>query len=132
MIRNWLRNFMIGRYGPDHLYVALFVFSIILGIVSVITQLAIFSILSYLVLFWALFRMFSRNINGRRKENDRFLRIWWPCKQRFKNRIARWKNRKMYKFFKCPACKNTLRVPKKKGKISITCPKCGERFERKT
>ena len=132
MIRNWLRRFMIGRYGPDALGVALFVIAGVLGLLSNIRILRFLLILSYAALFFAIFRLLSRNIVRRRAENDRFLTIWWPLKQRVANRVRRFRDRKNYTFFHCPACKNVLRVPKNKGKIQITCPKCGERFIRKT
>ncbi len=132
MIRNWLRNFMIGRYGPDQLYIALFIGAVLFGLLAVIPWLSFFTIISYALLIYAIFRMLSRNIAKRRRENDIFLRYWWPLRYKIKARIERFKSRKTHKFFKCPGCKNILRVPKGKGKIQITCPKCGERFERRT
>lgn len=132
MIRNWLRNFMIGRYGPDQLSMATLILSLILSTVRSFTGWAVISILSYIFLVLTLFRMLSRNILKRRAENDRFLRVWWPVRTGTKKIIDRLNARKHYKFFKCPACGNNLRVPKGKGKIRITCPKCGERFEKKT
>ena len=132
MIRNWLRNFMIGRYGVDQLYLATFIAVVIFSLLASITKIGIFSIISLLFLVWALFRCFSKNIYKRRAENDRFLRFWWPVRQRFVQEWKRIKSSKTHRFFKCPACKNILRVPKGKGKIQITCPKCGERFVKKT
>ena len=132
MIRNWLRNFMIGRYGPDQFYMFLFVTALIFSIAASITGIFIFSWVSFVLLIWAMFRCFSKNIYKRRAENDKFLRFWWPIRQK----IAKWWQRvrasKTHRFFKCPACRNMLRVPKGKGKIQITCPKCGERFVKKT
>ena len=132
MIRNWLRNFMAGRYGPDQLNVALLILAIVLGMVGSITRLGIITLLSYIPLVYALFRLFSRNITRRRAENDRFLRFWWPVKTKLSGKLKQFKDRKTHKYFKCPSCRNTLRVPKGKGKIQITCPKCGERFIKKT
>ena len=79
-----------------------------------------------------MFRFLSRNIAKRRAENDRFLMFWGPFKQKVRRSIQKFRDRKNYKFFHCPACRNVLRVPRGKGKIQITCPKCGERFIRKT
>lgn len=132
MIRNWLRNFMVGRYGPDQLFIAIFTVAVILSIISRITSWGIVLLLSYAFLIYAMFRFLSKNLQKRRAENDRFLRFWWPFKTRVKNKIQQFKNRKNYRFFHCPSCKNMLRVPKGKGKIQITCPKCGERFIKKT
>ena len=132
MIRNWLRNFMIGRYGVDQLYIALFITSIVISLLSGIPGLGLLSILSYICLGYAVFRMLSRNITKRRRENDVFLRYWWPVRHKITTKFRQFKSRKTHKFFKCPGCKNMLRVPKGKGKIQITCPKCGERFEKKS
>ena len=132
MIRNWLRNFMIGRYGPDQFYFAIFIAAVAVGIVAEFTKFGLLMLLSYVLLIYAMFRLLSRNIIKRRRENDRFLRYWWPIRQYFVMKAKRFKSRKTHKFFKCPACKNQLRVPRGKGKIQITCPKCGERFEKKT
>ncbi len=132
MLRNWLRNFMIGRYGPDQLYVALFILALALMLLSNIKYFGFLSFFAFAVLFIAMFRMFSRNIVKRRAENDRFLRFYAPIKNSISGKGARKRDNKDFKFFKCPGCKNLLRVPKGKGKIQITCPRCGERFEKKT
>ena len=123
---------MIGRYGPDQLNIALLSVAIIIGLVGSILKLSILAIIGDIILFYTLFRLFSKNIPARRRENDRFIKFWWPVKTKIKNKIAQFKARKNYRFFKCPECKKTLRVPKGKGKIQITCPKCGERFIKKT
>jgi uncharacterized C2H2 Zn-finger protein len=119
---------MIGRYGPDHLNTALIILSFLLGLVSGIIHIIYIVYLSYLILAFAVFRMLSRNIPRRRAENDRYLRFYSPVKQKVKAFFIRLKDRKNYRFFRCPSCRNILRVPKGKGKLQITCPKCGERF----
>lgn len=129
---NFLRNFMAGRYGPDHLNAAIIILALVISIVSRFVNLSVLIYLSYLLLFLAVFRMLSRNIRRRRSENDRFLRYWWPLRQKIKAFFSNLKNSKTHKFFKCPGCSNLLRVPRGKGKMAITCPKCGERFVRKT
>jgi predicted RNA-binding Zn-ribbon protein involved in translation (DUF1610 family) len=132
VIRNFLRNFMTGRYGPDHLGVAMIVLSLVLSLLHNITRYFPISVISYIILALALFRMLSRNIPRRRAENDRFLRYWWPIRTKIRRSFSNIKQRKAYLFFKCPSCGNNLRVPKGKGKLQITCPKCGERFIKKT
>jgi len=124
---------MMGRYGPDHLGIAMVVLSLALYVVhGLIIRLNVLIFMSYVLLALALFRMLSRNITRRRAENDKFIKHWWPVKTKMKRRVAKIKSAKTHKFFKCPSCRNTLRVPKGKGKLQITCPKCGERFEKKT
>jgi len=132
LIRNFLRNFMAGRYGPDHLNVAMILFSLVLNLLNGIVHFPPLMYISYIVLALALYRMLSRNIKRRRAENDRFIRYWWPIRTRIGRSLANIKHRKTHRFIKCPGCGNTLRVPKGKGKLQITCPKCGERFIKKT
>lgn len=132
MIRNFLRKFMLGRYGPDQLGIAMIILSLILSLVHSVTRFTPLMFVSYIVLILALFRMLSRNLTRRRAENDKFIRYWWPVRTKTGRAWANIKHRKTHKFFKCPSCGNTLRVPKGKGRLQITCPKCGERFIKKT
>lgn len=132
MIRNFFRNFMIGRYGPDHLNIAMIVISLVLSLLNGFLRFAPLNYISYAILALAIFRMLSRNINRRRAENDKFIRYWWPFRTRVSRIIANIRYGKTHRFLKCPSCGNTLRVPKGKGKLQITCPKCGERFIKKT
>ena len=132
MIRNFLRNLMVGRYGPDHLNIAMIILSLVISLVHGITRFTPLMFLSYIILALALYRMLSRNIKRRRAENDRFIRYWWPIRTRIGRSLANIKHRKTHRFIKCHGCGNTLRVPKGKGKLQITCPKCGERFIKKT
>ena len=132
MIKNFIRNFMAGRYGPDHLNVAMIVVSLALSLLHAILGFSPIMYVSYAILALVLYRMFSRNIRQRRKENDRFLRYWWPLRTRVRRFPTYIRQRKTHKFFQCPGCRNSLRVPRGKGKLQITCPKCAERFTRKT
>jgi len=123
---------MIGRYGPDHLGIAMVILSLLLSLLNGITHFTPLMYVSYIIIILAFFRILSRNISRRRAENDKFIRYWWPVRTKISRAWANIKNRKTHKFLKCPGCNNTLRVPKGKGKIQITCPKCGERFIKKT
>ena len=76
------------------------------------------------MVLWALFRVFSRNLERRRAENAAFLqKVWWPLKRRFDSGRQQ-RMDKEHKYFTCPNCKTVCRVPVGKGKIVITCPKC--------
>jgi len=123
---------MVGRYGPDHLSIAMIAVSLVLSLLNGVIGLSPIMYVSYTILALVLFRMLSRNIQRRRAENDRFIRYWWPVRTKAGRTVANIKHRKTHKFLKCPSCRNTLRVPKGKGKLQITCPKCGERFIKKT
>lgn len=125
---NWLRRMMMGRYGGDQLGIAILIFSMILGFVPYLPV----RIFSYLPLAYVLFRMFSRNIYKRRAENERFLKIWYPIKNFFVRLFCGRPDKKTHRHFKCPKCRQEVRVPRGKGTILVTCPKCGEKFKKKT
>ncbi len=116
-----LLSFMQGRYGNDELNIALLILSVILNLLSPIAE--IFSGLGMVCICYAIYRMFSKNIYKRRCENAKILPYAAFIKAKFKN--------KGYKLFMCPKCKRTLRVPKGKGKITLSCP-CGEFLKRKS
>lgn len=131
---NWLRNFMYGRNGSDALCFALLLLSIILSVTLAFLpeSLMLLRLVCYIPLALCFYRMLSKNLAKRKLENERFL-IWWSSvKRKFYQKTQRIKDSKTYKFLKCPNCAQTLRLPKGKGKIRITCPKCGKQFERRT
>lgn len=128
---NWLRRFMMGRYGGDQLSIVLLILSFLLSMLAKLTNFPLFAIISYLPLGFCLYRMFSKDIEKRRMENYKFA-IWMsPVYSWFKQVQSRVKDRN-HRYYKCPNCKIRLRVPKGKGAIIITCPKCKTKFEKKT
>ena len=97
---NWLRRFMQGRYGTDELSFAFIILFIIFNVISLITPSFVVSII-YIILFaFFLFRMLSRNIAARQRENYYFLKLWNPVQNYFRKLSVRIKNRKKYKYFK--------------------------------
>lgn len=129
---NWLRRFMMGRYGPDQLGITLMVVYLLLIFLAAITRLWPLRLVALAVLALCLIRMLSRNVSKRYAENQKFLAVWNPIKGTFMNWKARFKDSKTHRYYKCPHCKNTLRVPRDKGKIAITCPVCHTEFVKKT
>ena len=125
-MQQFLNRFMIGRYGPDHLGIAMIVFAFIMSLLNATVWHSPFLLTSYLFFGLTIYRMLSRNIPRRRAENDIFIRYWWPLRMKIKGIIQKIKDKRKYMYYKCPTCKSKLRVPKGKGKIRITCPKCWE------
>jgi predicted RNA-binding Zn-ribbon protein involved in translation (DUF1610 family) len=121
---NWLKKFMAGRYGTDQLSLVLLIFSILISILSVVLNSLILNIFYLIIIVIVIYRIFSKNLSKRYQENMKFLRMWNSIKGKFKNKFRQIKELKDYKYFKCVNCKQKLRVPRGKGKISITCPKC--------
>ena len=125
---NKLYRFMSGRNGNDQLGLAMLICALILNIIFRMTGFYLLGIIAMALVVLVIFRMFSRNVYKRQEENRRFMGFWYNSKQQFKDWRTRCSQSKQYKFFTCPGCKNILRVPRGKGKIQITCPKCGQRF----
>ena len=125
-----MRRMMYGRYGLDKLNVFLMTAAVALCLVGFLVSRffgavgaligTLTSLISYGLLFWYLFRVFSRNIEKRSLENRRYLTL--------KARLTDRSNR----YYRCPNCKQTVRVPRGRGKICIKCPKCREKFVRKS
>jgi DNA-directed RNA polymerase subunit RPC12/RpoP len=131
-MRAWLERFMYGRYGQDDLNGFLSIFALILCIGSLFTLRSILTSLAMVSLFFCVFRMLSRNAEQRRQENLAFLRVKGNLTRFFSRTKTRLSQSKTHRFYRCPSCKQQLRVPKGKGRISIRCPKCGTTFEKKT
>lgn len=128
------QRFMVGRYGIDRLWRALLLFYIIAVIITNIVYryskiaYGAFWVMSTAILIFALFRVFSKNIEARRSENNTWLRFTGKIKQSFNFQKSKWQQRNTHKFVKCKKCKKTLRLPKHKGKINVTCPHCKNQF----
>lgn len=128
-LRNSFSRFMYGRNGADQLGLALIWAAILLDVVGMLLKKlallsGIISVVTTVMVLFALYRVFSRNLEKRRRENARFLeKIWWPIKRKFSSGRQQ-RMDKEHKYFTCPGCKTVCRVPVGKGKIVITCPKC--------
>jgi hypothetical protein len=130
-MRQKLMQFMIGRNGNDELNRFLLAVDMVLILLSVIFSRGIGRILSPIALVllgFTYYRMLSRDLIRRSDENARYFRIRERVLSALRVRKEQWVQRKDYKFFVCPACKATLRVPKGRGKIKIVCRKCGNSF----
>ena len=135
-MREKFARFMAGRYGSDQLNRLLSVLCLVLLVLAMIfngTKVSsVLWIVSFALLMLVYFRMFSKNIYKRTAENNSYMRFRYNFLKKFRMIKERWTQRKDYKFFSCPACHTTLRVPKGKGKIHIVCRKCGTSFQGKT
>lgn len=135
--RQRFARFMYGRNGYDafsqFLLFAAIGMVVLSWIFSWLPPVAVLLQLGeYAVLFYCIWRVFSRNLAKRQQENA----WYYEKRQAFlcwcRSLKDRWKQRKEYKFFRCPSCHALLRVPRGKGRLQLTCRKCGNRFERKT
>lgn len=124
----FLQKFLYGRYGGDNLGRALLVSYLALYFLSVFTRWTPLYVLSLLLAVWCIFRMMSRNVAKRRRENDKYLSLTAPVRGWLRRRRMI-RNDKDHRYFKCPNCGQQLRVPRVNGTIKITCRSCGTIFE---
>lgn len=132
---NGFKDFFRGIYGFDGLSCGLLFLSILINLVTAFVPLdgiQKLNILSFLPLILCILRVCSHNHEKRKRENMRFMQLMHPVFEYFDRRGQEREQAKLFKFFKCPSCTQKIRVPKGKGKIEITCPKCGNKFIKKT
>ncbi|MCR5144203.1 MAG: hypothetical protein K6B67_02710 [Lachnospiraceae bacterium] len=156
-----MARFFVGRNGADNLSKFTLAISMILMVITIITGNGIVYLLAIVALVYSYFRVMSKNVSKRYYENQQYLKATAGIRgtingflykitkgnyhpnsnpQQFKADMERARRkaayereqRKMYKYFKCPGCKQKVRVPKGHGKIAITCPKCKMEFVRKS
>ena len=134
-MREKFARFMSGRNGNDQLNLFILIADIILLLLAGIFANSLGKVLYPLVILllgYAYFRMLSRNLYKRSEENGKYLRLRYKLMAELRIHWERWVHRKDYKFFTCPYCKTTLRVPRGHGKIKIVCRKCGSSFTGKS
>lgn len=131
-MREKFRRFMQGRNGMDELGQALNVVILVLLILAIFTRIHLFYSFALLLMLYMYFRIFSKNIPKRYKENQKFRNFRYDMAIKRNNMKKEWQQRKIYRFYRCPVCKQKVRVPKGRGKICITCPKCRTEFVKKS
>lgn len=130
-MREKFQRFMWGRYGNDRLNQFLMAAALVCLVISLF-GLNIFYLLGFGLMIYAYFRMFSRKTVKRAAENQWFLRREMKVRSWFGSRKKAFAQRKEYRIYKCPNCKQKLRVPRGKGRIAIRCRKCGTEFIKKS
>lgn len=121
-----LAHFMMGRRGFDQFSRDLIVLAMLLVLLDIFLPKQILSTLGFLIIIYAYYRAFSRNLVKRQEENNWYITY-------VGSKLGAWRQRdyKHYRYFKCPNCKQTLRAPKGRGKIRVTCSRCHNVFEKK-
>ena len=131
--REKLARMMYGRYGVDALSKGLLYLSIAILIVSmVIPNRGVLNLVSMILLGFCYFRMFSKNFSKRQQENMKYIAFCNRIKYQFSKLKFRAKESKTHHIYSCPNCKQKIRIPRGKGKISIKCPKCSTEFIKKS
>ena len=131
-MREKFRQFMIGRYGTDGLNQFLSVASLVLLLIAIVSRINLFTWLGVALLVFCYYRTFSRNISKRTEENYKFYTLKDRVNGKFRGLKEQWANRKIYHYYRCPQCRQKLRVPRGRGRIQISCPRCGTQFIKKS
>jgi len=127
-----LIRFMQGRYGVDQLSKTLLAVSFVFVLLSSFTGVQFFYWMFIMLAFYSYFRVFSKNTCRRYEENQKYMKYHNKVKYYFISRMNLMKQRKIYHIYKCPSCKQKIRIPKGKGKIMVRCPKCRTEFVKKS
>lgn len=131
-IKESFARFMQGRHGPDNLGVFTLLTGLVFSLLGSFTGLILFSLLGFVLYILTLFRMFSRNHEKRSAENRKYIELTSGWKTKLSQFIKRTKNRRDYRYFKCPNCKVLLRMKRGSGEKDITCVRCGHQFKMKS
>ena len=129
-------KFMYGRYGSDKLNLFMVIVLLVCAVINLFVRTGYFSVLltswEFLLLILIYLRMFSRNISKRYAENQKYLELENKVKRFFGRQKYIQEQKKNFHIYTCPQCRQKIRIPKGKGKISIRCPKCGAEFVKKS
>ena len=143
-MRNRFPQFMYGRYGMDQLNRFLSTVALIVLVIAAFIRNPVIELIAVALLIWCYYRMFSKNISKRTAENQKYMNFRYRAVCFFKQgrngnfsqkqaqKKAHREQKKIYRFYACPNCAQKVRVPKGKGKICITCPKCRTEFVKRS
>ena len=124
-VAEWLR----GRQGPDDLAVFSVDLAVVIVLVNVFARTGWLGWVALALVAYAMFRIQSRNLAARSRENAAFLKALGPARPWLQNPRAAWGELRAYKHVRCSSCKQKVRVPRGKGKLRVTCPRCKTKFE---
>ena len=128
-LRYGLGRMLYGRYGMDELDKFLWALVMIMLIVNLFVPNLILTAVMLVTIILMYARFFSKRYDRRRAENSTYLKLSGPFRRTFSTLYLRIRDRKSYRYYYCPDCRQRLRVPKGKGMITITCPKCHKKFD---
>lgn len=131
-VLKWLKEKLRGCYGYDQLSITLLLIGFIISIISYLVGVQFLVIISYLIMILVLFRVFSKNTKQRGLENYKFMILVSPIYSFYNKLKNNRKLKKTSKIITCSKCQQKMKVPKNRGKITVTCPKCGNKIDTKS
>ncbi|MDE6889274.1 MAG: hypothetical protein K2P45_11640 [Eubacterium sp.] len=130
--RQRMTKFMYGRYGNDQLSRLYLGLALACLVMNLFTDLTAFYLAGIALLIYGIYRSFSKDIARMSAQNQKYLNWRYQRLVKFNNTKKHWAQRKEYRFYQCPGCRQKVRVPRGRGKIAITCPKCHAEFIKKS
>ena len=127
--RDKMMQFMHGRYGQDQLNRGMMGLAIILLILNIFIGSPVLAGITLFLMLSSMFRMYSRNMEKRTRENEKFMRLWKPVRKKIRLCWRRIKEGKTHRFRTCPGCKAVIRMPRRRGVRTISCPTCRTDFQ---
>lgn len=124
-LAEWLR----GRQGPDDLAIFSTNLAVVILLVNIFARVSWLGWVALALVVYAMFRIQSRNLGARARENERFLHALGPARPWLQNPAAAWRELRTYKHVRCTSCRQKVRVPRGKGRLRVTCPSCHTKFE---
>ena len=124
-----IAGFMAGRYGIDRMYHFLLAVCTILILINIFVNSLILSIIEIGLFVYTFYRVLSRNVYKRQQENEKFIKFIDKPKKFFNLQKCKVRDRKTHVYRRCPSCKSNLRLPREKGKHTVVCPCCKNRFD---
>lgn len=124
-MKNKIMKFLEGRYGVDIFGRDLLFLSVFILVLNLFVKSSMLSFLPTLISLYVIFRTLSKNFKKRYNEN----RVYTLMKMKLRHNTV---DRIKYKYFRCDHCNKRIRVPRRKGKIVVTCPRCNYKFDAKT
>ena len=128
-IKNRIMRFLYGRYGVDELYYFLFAIWAVITVINMFYNSIVLYLIGLIAMVIMLVRALSKNHQKRLRENRVFMKFWKPVKSFFVLQKDRLRDMKTVRYRKCPECKAIIKLPKKRGKHTTVCPRCGNRFK---
>ncbi|HOO28352.1 MAG TPA: hypothetical protein PLU43_07790 [Lachnospiraceae bacterium] len=126
------RRFMTGRYGTDQFSQFLMVAALLIMLMSLFVRVNVIYWIAIVLIIYAYFRVFSRNYSKRYSENQMYLKYSFRVRNFWGKIKYKVMQRKQYHIYRCPNCRQKIRIPRGKGKIEIRCPKCGTEFVKRS
>lgn len=130
-MREKLNRFMAGRYGNDQMNRTLLILGLIFFVFSMFGN-GVFYLLGLACLLYVYFRFLSKNIYKRSAENSKYLQYEYKVMRFFSALKKDLQQRRTHHIYRCPSCKQKIRIPRGKGRVEISCPKCRQQFVRKS